>query len=151
MTMEIKTISPVSVLVFTTKTTLAGLYSYVGTVAAELYKEAIAQQLLPSGPITWLYYGADGKAATEFILEIALPVQGTPRGESTFVYKSLPSFYCASFMHYGDWSKMPDTYQKSMTALAEKRANPSGVTREQYISFDFQDASTNITEIQIGV
>lgn len=149
--MEIKTISPVPVLAFTTKTTLASLHSYVGNVATDLYKEALEQGLLPSGPITWLYYGADGNAATEFILEIALPVQGISKGESTFLYKNLPSFYCASFMHYGDWNKMPDTYKKIMTTLTVNGSTPSGVTREQYVYFDFQDASNNITEIQIGL
>ncbi len=149
--MEIKTISPVPVLFFTTKTTLEGLSSYVGTVAAALYKDALAKELLPSGPVTWLYYGADGNPATEFILEIALPVQGIPVGESPFLYKVLPSFYCASFMHYGDWGKMADTYQKSMIALSGRGAVPSGFTREQYIYFDFQDTSNNITEIQIGL
>ncbi|HMR92126.1 MAG TPA: GyrI-like domain-containing protein [Chitinophagaceae bacterium] len=149
--MDIKTIPPARVLYFTTETTLAGLGSHIGKVAAELYKEAAAHELLPAGPVTWLYYGADGRPETTFVLEIALPVQGTSAGEPGFPVKTLPAFSCASAMHYGAWQNLPETYGKIIPALYQQGRKLSGVTREQYICIDFINPVNNITEVQVGL
>lgn len=149
--MDIKKIPPVPVIFFTTRTTLNELSSLVGAVAAELYKEAAAQQLLPVGPITWIYIGADGKPDTVFTLEIALPVHGQPATESLFLYKELPAFQCATTVHYGAWNKLGDAYRRLFAGLQQNGRQANGFCREEYIRMDFADTANNITEVQVGI
>ena len=149
--MDIKTIPEQPVIFFSTKTNLIELPKLVGNVALSLYKEAAAQDLLPTGPIAWIYYGADGNPTTEFLLEIALPVNAAPKEESVSKYKTLPKFHCAASLHYGGWDKLGVTYQQMAADLQQNGKNFSGIAREQYIYMDFNDPSNHLTEVQLGL
>ena len=64
--MVIRSIPAIPVLFFTTRTALKDIAQYVGTVAKQLFAVAAKQELLPTGPLQWIYLGADEKPDTVF-------------------------------------------------------------------------------------
>jgi effector-binding domain-containing protein len=108
--MEIKEISPMTVLYCSTRTSFAGLNEFVGTKAEELLADASANNLSINGPVYWIYYGADGKPDTIFDLEIAFPVIAKNHYSGNFKLKELPKFKCLSTIHAGAWTEMDKTY-----------------------------------------
>ena len=141
----------IPVLFFTTRTSLKEIGQFVGTVALQLYAEATKQGLLPTGPLQWVYIGADGKPDTVFALEIALPVNGQPKQESIFLYKELPPFECVAVLHQGAWDHLYETYDRVIDEIYSQGKKMTGFCREQYIYMDFNNPVNNITEVQIGV
>ena len=83
------------------ETSLLTIHDKIGTVARDLYSEAARQHLLVTGPVYWLYYGADGVPETIFTLEIAIPVSGVPETNDKFLFKELDTFKCLSVLHEG--------------------------------------------------
>jgi len=149
--METKLLPPVKVLYYSTQTTLKTLGEYVLNIAKQLYTESARLDLLPTGPIYWLYYGADGNPDTIFTLEIALPVNHTPIRASIFKYKVLPAFNCIDTVHYGKWETLPATYQKLIPQIMTNGHALSGFTREVYLNIDLNHPQYNITQVQVGV
>ena len=149
--MVIKSVPAIPVLFFTTRTALKDIAQYVGTVAKQLYAVAAKQELLPTGPLQWIYLGADGKPDTVFTLEIALPVDGLPKEESLFLYKELPPFECVSTLHHGAWEHLYKTYDRVIGDVLANGKSLSGFCREQYLYMDFNNPANNITEVQIGI
>jgi effector-binding domain-containing protein len=151
--MQSKSIHAMEVLCFETETTLAKIQQYVRVVARRLYAEASKHDLEITGPVYWLYDGADGKPDTIFKLTIALPV--TPPDQeitdSAFPIKTLDPFYCLSEQHIGNWMDLGKTYCNLMTAVAEQNLQFSGLAREIYLNMDFQNPDANITEVQLGL
>jgi effector-binding domain-containing protein len=148
--MTIKQLPAVPVLFFSAQTTLAELSKYVALVAKELYAEAAKLQLLPTGPLQWVYLGADGKPDTIFTLEIALPVETLPV-QSAFKTKVLPAFSGAAALHTGNWNTLAATYDKLITEIYAAGKQLTGVCREQYSYIDFADPENNITEVIVGI
>ena len=146
--MQIKTTPPINVLYFTTTTTLKELGQYVFSVAKKLYAEAARQDLLPSGPIHWLYYNCNGIPDDPFTLEIALPVLTAPSQSSEFLFKELPSFHSISHLYNGPWDKLPVAYNEIFTW---GRSNGHSLTenfREVYL---FINNNYQLTEINVGI
>jgi effector-binding domain-containing protein len=151
--MEIHTITvpPVPVIFFTTRATIPELSMFAGEVARKLYAEAARQNLLPTGPLHWVYYGMDGKPDTVFTLEIALPIDGSAYEESLFLHKELPPFTCISATHYGKWDNMHHTYGKLISAIESGSKKMYGICRELYLHMDFKNPENDVTVVQIGV
>lgn len=148
--MEIKTHPPVTVLYSSHQTTLNTLHQYVGTVLKDLLAEAAHQQLLISGPVYWVYHGSDGKPDTEFILEIALPVQGMSTS-GKFAVKQLPAFKALVYEHVGAWEDLPSVYGQLLKFIDDRKIAINDECREIYVNIDFQDPRNNITTVQMGV
>jgi effector-binding domain-containing protein len=148
--MNIKTHPAMTVLYSTHQTTLGQLHQFVGTVAKQLYAEAVNNDVLVSGPVYWLYYGLDGQPDTVFTLEIALPVQGKITA-SRFATKELPAFRAASHVHENAWTKIPATYAQIMQFIAMNKLKMTGEFREIYTNIDFENPDNNLTEVQIGI
>ncbi|MES2731978.1 MAG: GyrI-like domain-containing protein [Bacteroidota bacterium] len=146
-----KEINPMTVLFFTTKTSLAGLNKHVRVVARQLYAEAVQADLEVAGPIYWIYYGADGKPDTEFTLEIALPITEVNGYAGQLQTKQLPAFRCVSALHTQPWDKLSDTYGQLIGELFAHGHAMSGICREIYIHMDFHTPENNVTEVQIGL
>ncbi len=151
--MEINTftVPPVPVIFFTARTTIPQLSMFTGEVARKLYAEAVRQDLLPTGPLHWIYYGMDGKPDTVFTLEIALPVDRAATEESLFIYKELPPFNCMSATHYGSWDNMHSTYGRLIGEIQSNAKKMDGICRELYLHMDFQNPENDVTVVQIGV
>jgi effector-binding domain-containing protein len=151
--MQIKTISPMHVYCFETVATLQTIMQYVRVVARNLYSEAAKNELEITGPVYWLYDGADGRPDTEFSLTIAIPV--TPgvlvSEQSEFKLKTIEPFNCLAEQHLGDWGKLGETYGRLMSEIHSKNMQMTGLTREIYIHMDFEHPEANITEVQIGI
>jgi effector-binding domain-containing protein len=141
----------IPVLSFTTRTSLKEIGRFTGTVARQLYAEAARQELLPTGPLQWIYIGADGKPDTLFALEIALPVYGQSKGVSLFLHKELPPFECVSVLHHGAWDHLYETYDRLIDEISSKGKKLTGFCREQYLYMDFDIPANNITEVQVGI
>lgn len=139
-----------TVLYSTHQTTLAQLDQFVGTIVKQLYKEAVRNEVLVSGPAYWIYRGLDGQPETVFTLEIALPIQGKVT-ESRFATKELPEFKAASHVHENAWTKIPATYAQIMQFIAMSKCRMTGEFREIYWNIDFDNPENNLTEVQIGV
>ena len=151
--MQFKTIQPMTVFCFETETTMKDLLQYVRVVAQKLYADAAKNSLEVTGPVYWIYNGADGQPETTFLLTIALPVSpgGSLQAGSEFVLKSLETFHCLSAQHNGDWGKLGETYAILMSEIQSKGHQMNGLIREAYINMDFQNPEANITEVQIGL
>ncbi len=147
----LKIIPPRTVLVFTAETTLRQAPSFAGIIAARLYATAAAGGVLPTGPINWVYTGADGKPDTVFILEICLPVDRIPDDIGEFQYKTLPSFTCIEVLHEGRWQELPHAYEKAMAIVSGEKKLPNGISREEYIHMDFGEGHNNVTLVQVGI
>lgn len=147
----IRTLPAMQVIYFSTTATLQTLYALVGTVAEELYQQAAASKVLPVGPIQWIYYGADGKPETTFLLEIALPLAAKPNDTGRFQFKELPAFPCLSRVHKGDWKFMYDTYEHLIDDAIVARYDLSGINREQYLLMDFNNPVNHCTEVCVGI
>jgi len=111
-TMEIKSIQPIHVLYFETQTSLREISEYVRIVARHLYQDAVKNELEITGPVYWIYEGADGQPDTKFKLTIALPVtpDETALSDSTFQFKYLEPFECVAGQLYDSWDKLGDMY-----------------------------------------
>ncbi len=139
-----------TVLYSTHQTTINGLASLVGSVLKELYKEAVKNDVLVSGPCYWIYYGMDGQPDTVFTLDIAIPIQGEI-GDSPFATKELPAFKAVSHMHEKDWTKLSDSYGQIMQFIGKNKVEMTGECREIYWNIDFVQPENNLTEVQVGI
>jgi effector-binding domain-containing protein len=148
--MEIKTQPPVKILYSRHQTTIPRLGEFVGTVALQLYAEAAAAGVLVSGTQQWIYHGMDGKNDTEFILEIALPIQGEI-SSSRFGVKELPAFKALSHLHEGAWDNMPTTYAAMLQYIDQYKIALTDQSREIYLNVDFARPEYNRVEILMGI
>ncbi|MCF0049685.1 GyrI-like domain-containing protein [Dyadobacter sp. LJ53] len=151
--MQTKTIQPIHVLYFETETSLNELMDYVRIVAHRLYREAIRKEMEITGPIYWIYNGADGNPETQFHLTIALPVTApeTPLTDSEFKLKYLEPFHCVAGQLYGSWAGLGKIYGELISELMSNKLVMTGQNREIYLNMDFQNPENNITEVQIGI
>ena len=151
--MKINTIHPLHVLCFETETTFQDIFQYVRVVAHRLYKEAVKQDLEITGPIYWIYEGADGQPDTIFKLTIALPVsyKKIELSGSAFKLKTLDPFHCVSQQHLGDWNKLGETYSQMIVEIQSGKLTMGGQNREIYLNMDFENPERNITEVQVGL
>ena len=147
--MTIKTHPPLIVLYSTHRSTIQQLGSLVGTVMKDLYIDASSNTLI-TGPVYWIYHGADGRPDTVFTLEIALPIQGVFES-SRFKVKELPAFKTVSHVHEGVWQQLHATYSQIMQHIEANRMPLKDECRELYINIDFQRPENNITEVQVGI
>ena len=151
--MQIKTIQPMHVLCFETETTMQSLLQYVRVVAQRLYADAAKNSMEITGPVYWLYQGADGQPDTPFSLTIAIPVTPVPSipSDSEFRLKELDSFHCLTAQHLGNWGSLGETYGALISEIQSQNLQMNGLTREIYLNMDFGNPERNITEVQIGI
>ncbi|MGV3603865.1 MAG: GyrI-like domain-containing protein [Dyadobacter fermentans] len=150
--MQTKTIQPLHVLCFETRTSLKEILQYVRVEARRLYRDAIRNDLEITGPVYWVYQGADGQADTVFTLTIALPVTPpTHTINSPYQLKQLEAFECVSEDLYGNWDGLVNTYGSLFGEIMSRKLVPSGQNREIYLNMDFENPERNITEVQIGI
>jgi effector-binding domain-containing protein len=150
--MQLKTIEPIHVLYFETETTLNDIFQYVRLVARRLYRDAVQHDMEITGPVYWIYEGADGNPDTVFKLTIALPVSpAAPASSSEFEQKLLEPFKCISHELQGDWNGLGNAYGEIFAKIGEGNHAPSGQNREIYINMDFQNPAGNTTEVQVGI
>lgn len=151
--MQIRTIQPIHVFYFEVETTLLDMTQYVRTKAKQLYRDAISNHLEITGPVYWIYKGADGQPQTPFTLTIALPIaEKTPTiTDSEFKIKTLNTFRSVSQIHNGDWNKLGETYYRIFSEISLNEPALSGENREIYLNMDFENPEGNITEVQIGL
>lgn len=151
--MEIKSIQPIHVLYFETETSLREISEHVRIVARRLYQDAVKNELEITGPIYWIYKGADGQPDTKFNLTIALPVTPAEKAlsDSTFQLKYLEAFECIAGQLYGSWDKLGEIYGNLISGLSADSLVMSGQNREIYLNMDFLHPERNITEVQIGI
>jgi len=142
-----------TVFCFETETTMETMMQYVRVVARQLYQDAITHDLEITGPVYWIYQGADGQPDTKFALTVAIPVTNSSAQSSgsQFNIAKLDTFQCLSEQHLGDWAKLGNTYGALMGEIQSKNLQMSGLTREIYLNMDFENPEANITEVQIGV
>lgn len=132
------------------RTTIPELSNFVATVAKQLYTEALAKDVLISGPQYWIYHGMDGKPGTVFTLEIALPIQGDIQS-STFKVKDIPAFKAVCHWHEGPWEKMEGTYGTIIDYIGQHKIPMIDECREVYYNVDFADPANNRVMIQLGI
>jgi effector-binding domain-containing protein len=149
--MEIKTCNPLKVLTYSTNTTFIEMIEFVGKKARELSLEALNSGMEITGPVYWIYDGADGNPNTKFKLDICLPVHSTSQYKGNFELKQTSPFKCISAIHNGAWNEMGPLYNQMHETLQSKQHFPTGICREIYMNVDFDNPSFNITEIQVGI
>jgi effector-binding domain-containing protein len=151
--MQLKTIQPMHVFCFETETTMQKMMQYVRVVARRLYTESIKNDLEVTGPVYWIYEGADGNPETTFALTIAIPVSSPESSpvHPEFKVKNLEKFHCLSKQHLGNWAELGKTYGELIGEIQSRNFKMSGLTREIYLNMDFETLEGNITEVQIGL
>lgn len=150
--MQTKTIQPIHVLYFETRTSFQDIFQYVRVEARKLYQDAIRNDLEITGPVYWVYEGADGRPDTVFTLTIALPVTPPPHTiDSAYQLKQLETFECISETLYGNWDGLINTYGALFGEIMAQKLVMSGQSREIYLNMDFENPDRNITEVQVGI
>ena len=145
--MKIKTHPPVTVLYSSHRTTLKEL-KQLQPVVKDLYTEA-ANNALISGPLYWIYHGADGKPDTEFTLEIAIPIQGQ-YSSSKFLTKQLTPFKAVTCLYEGSYDQIYAGYSEILQYIDAHKIPINEESRELYLNVDFQQPENCVTEIQVG-
>jgi effector-binding domain-containing protein len=146
--MQIKTTPSITVLYFSTTTTLKDVGQYALVVAKKLYAEAARQNILPVGPVYWLYYDCNGNMSDPFTLEIALPLESAPTQESEFPFKELPPFKAVSYFFDGPWEKIFEAYDRIITWTKSNGYSLTDNFREAYI---YITNDYKLTEINVGI
>ena len=150
--MQKKTTPPMQVLYYSVQATFANL-SEVGKQIAALYEDAVKSGLFISGPVQWIYLGADGKPDTVFTIDVALPVQGKPSSTPKFQVKTLAPLTCYSVLHDGDWKELHQVYDKNIDWIYSQgmKLAPQNECREIYLNMDFENVANNRTEVLLGI
>ncbi len=147
---QIKEVKPVNFLYFRTETKIDQLVNFL-PVGQELIKEALRLKIWVTGPVHWHYFGFVDMNAP-FTLEVAIPVSAIPQDyDGKFHFKRTEVFKCASLIHEGAWTDIPQSYGKLMQFIEENKLQPIPINRELYINADFINLEANVTEIQMGV
>jgi len=150
--MEIKNISPINFLYFSTETKITDMEQYVGIIGQRLHKEAAQYNMHVIGPQYWMYDGFTGNEEEFFTLEIALPIESFPADYSgDFKLKNMDNFRCVQTLHEGDWRKIPATYGRIFKFINENKLTPTNKNREVYIHADMDTLESLLTLIQVGV
>jgi effector-binding domain-containing protein len=149
--MQIREIPPITLLCCRMKVNLAGMLSHVRVRSRELYAEAHTQDMEITGPLYWIYHGADGNPETIFQLYIGIPVTPTDQELKSFSILRIETFRCASFIHFGPWEQLPSVYGRILQQIQSEGYQLTGENREVYLNMDFTDEGNHITEIQIGI
>ena len=147
--MQIKAHPPVTVLYSTQQVTIKQLGDFAGLIK-ELYSEAVHKDAFVSGPLYYIYHGADGNPDTVFTLEIALPIQGNIHS-SKFPIKRLAPFLAITYRHDGPWEQLGSTYGQIMQYVDASKIPLNEECRELYFNMDFENPENNVTEVQVGV
>jgi effector-binding domain-containing protein len=147
----VKEVKPINFLYFRTETYIHQLEKFI-SVAKDLFREAVKNDLHVTGPVHWHYFGFTGDVSKPFNLEIALPVSHViPDYDGAFHFKRTEPFKCVSLTHEGGWLDLPKSYDKAMEFIQEHNLQPIAANRELYLNADFANPEANVTEIQIGV
>lgn len=149
--MEVKICNPMKTLTFSAETSLNEMGQFVRVKAMELHKEAIENGMEITGPVYWIYTGADGNPQTRFQLDICVPVFCNKPYNGKFQLKVSPEFKYVSTVHSGSWFDIGPVYHHLFSRIFSDNHNPNGITREVYVNMDFENPENNITEIQVGV
>ncbi|HVB02315.1 MAG TPA: GyrI-like domain-containing protein [Chitinophagaceae bacterium] len=149
--MTIREIGPLSLLTYSEKVNFNSMAKHVRVKARDLYGAAHGAGLEITGPLYWIYHGADGNPDTLFLLDIGLPVTPSENAGPDFIIKRYDSFRCASIVHGGSWAEFPKVYGKLLSEIQLAGLELTGENREIYLNMDFTDEKHNITEIQIGI
>lgn len=147
--MQIKAHPPVTVLYSTHQVTIKQL-GELGQTIKDLYAEASKNDVFVSGPLYFIYHGADGNPNTLFTLEIAVPVQGKINS-TRFQVKQLQPFQAITYQHDGPFEQLPETYTQIMKYVDGNKIPLNDECRELYFNIDFENPENNITQVQIGV
>lgn len=149
--MQTTQIDPQPVLQFSTRATLPQLSQYANSIFQRLHEEAARLGLTVTGPVQWIYTGADGKPETEFQLDIVLPVDADEKPSNVFQLTKLPAFHCVTTRYVGGWEGIPSAYEALIADLTAAGLTMTGVSREIYPTPTETDPSKHITDIQIGI
>jgi effector-binding domain-containing protein len=123
----------------------------VRTAIKEIYQQVIGLDLEICGGARWHYHNFDGNPETVFTLDIGLPVTTLKAVPAPYQCETLPPFRCVSMQHNGAWEQLGSTYTKLITGIQMLGLQMTGYTREQYLRYDFEEPSQNITNVQIGI
>lgn len=149
--METKTVTNMKALTFTLETTLKNMMEDVANIPNEITEKVNSLGLEPAGPQVWLYTGCDGNPEKPFELTIAQPVNSAKGYPGKFKFTELPASKVITTMHRGSWNTLHETYMQMLAGVEKQNLNYAGRSREIYHQFDFENESSNITEVQIEI
>jgi len=148
---EIEQVAPYHFFYRSYYTNMTGMMGLVRSVAKEVVRAAVANDLELAGPQHWHYYGVTGDPEEYFTLEIGVPVTNLKDVPAPYACKTLPAFTCVSTQHNGDWDDLRQTYEKLINGMLLGGLPMSGHNREQYIHYSFENPAANITRVQVGI
>ena len=149
--MEKKTVQKVNVLCISIDAKISSLVKDAGNLPNELVEKAMELGLEITGPQIWVYDGCDDNPNTTFELTIGVPIAKAAGDPGKFRFAEFPEINCISEIHKGPWSKLGETYQKLMPAIAQQGFAYTGTGREVYLLCDFENQENCVTEIQIEI
>jgi effector-binding domain-containing protein len=148
---QYRTDQPIHFIYRQTTTTLATMSDFIEDSNQAFEAKTKSGDCRPSGPMVFVYEGADGNPDTEFTLKIGVPIPADQKPIEGFEIVDLPKFESVSSVYCGPMSGMKDAYGQLIGELFQMGYEPTSISRETYFHFEGMDSENDITLISVGV
>jgi effector-binding domain-containing protein len=151
---QLKQIPAVPVISHRDRLTIPQIPSHSGPAIQSLIETLNRLGVSPAGgAMIYIYHGCDGNPATEFDLEICLPVPTglTARVELPIELKSTLPFQCIAADYVGPMSGIGRAWMELVQEIKSSGRQPTEQSREVYKKWVGFDSAENVTELQQGI
>lgn len=149
--MEKKTIAAKKYLCFETKASHNTIKEIAEKELMKMFTAVEEKKIKMSGPIEFIYHGANDDMDKQYDVAFAIPVQNDEIPADGYTYKTIEGFDCVSEIHKGSLEQLYWVYDGIFEQLKAEQIRPTDEIREVYLNYVNQSSPDNVTEILVGV
>ena len=153
MDIVVKTIAPIRVLFRRDQLTIPQVPAHATPAIDSLMAALRRADVLPAGPVIFVYYGIEADPTQEFDLDICapLPADAVIPVAAPIGCKTLSAFDCISAGYVGSMHEIGGAWRQVAHAWRASGRQASGESREVYKHWIAFDSLENVTELQKGI
>ena len=126
-------------------------YGEVGQFYGEIFKHLAKKMIFKPAAPTMLICHDDEYKEKDVDVEVCVPIKKSIPGSDRVKVYELPAIEAASIIHKGPYESFSGTYAALMGWIEKNGYEITCHDREVYLTYDANDASKNVTEIQFPV
>ncbi len=126
-------------------------YGEVGQFYGEIFKHLAKKMIFKPAAPTMLICHDDEYKEKDVDVEVCVPIKKSVPGSDKVKVYELPEIEAASIIHKGSYENFSETYGALMSWIEKNGYEITGHDRELYLTYDANDGSKNVTEIQFPV